>query len=1107
MLYGVMEMATLKRPASIYFVVNLIVLAALAALGGCRSETIHIPSGPPVWNSTTAKPLSMQISTYPCASGTAVDTYIKVYTTPTDPLGAPVAQDDDNGPGLFSSLTTELYPGSKAYIYVDNLRWDDAGCYGLFVSSNVDKYPPPNTSLLELSDNTGDTFSTWQAAADIAIDTDTVHYDDNLTGDWFFFTVPGELGALDIAAAGDFTMVGYSTQFTSLYTGVDGKISDVSGEVEWVSSNPFVAAFSTDPNRKGLLEAVQSGSVTVTANYLNGSLHSNQLSHQVVEVTTPGDLVITEAGESNWIEIYNRGATPANLGKYTLKTPAKKYDISGATSLSSPPITLSGTSGLIEEVKFCYEKDSYLAAGSDKVWVDNISIQGANPALYDFQDGLLPNDFISDANGNNWLLESDGSNYTITNPAVNNDSVSCFSLLLDGASSLTYSYTVDTETSYDYLRVYVDDTLEHEWSGFSGSWRFNDGPYNLPGQAGGDTIKFCYEKDDTSLWGGNTVFLDNISISGTVGGNLNPVYDFEAGLYPADFTPDPGGINWSAGYEAGDGSRRTFVSGLAAPLSPSCFTITVEGGGSFTFDYMTRTQWGHNLMVYVNGVYVRGAYGGGYSYITEAAGVEMTLPDLTIPPGAFAVIHTAAQSRSSTSNVYTSNGEVYLRDPNGYYPDNGINGFAEILLNGSTVDFVAFGAGQTSPVDIAHWSGAAAPSPPVGGSIARDAALNDTNTSADWGQKATPTPNGPNDVNCTTDADGDLIPDCSEAPGTTFMGLPLYDWGARVGQKDIFIEVDYMGDFFDGPIPHIETLHWIKAKFETKGFVVHLDAGDLFDATPGLNPAAYDMGGGGSVPYFQYISCGESGEADISTDPAYQVSNLRYYRDNYMEPARASFFIYMLYADDSPPYFSFGGLACGRYFTIALGNTGHTENYKTQLNVFFHELGHTLGLGHGGHEYTNYKPNYISTMNYLYIYTSLPEMGNPSEGYYYYRNSGCDLTGLTSGVLDYDFSSGLNVAIDENNIDESAGLSGSTWVDFDCNGVVNSGYSMDLNSDGALTLLEDSDDWGNILGKFTNRAQATDGDYKYAINTDEIIYYEEPPHMLKERLIREGKIK
>ena len=43
-----------------------------------------------------------------------------------------------------------------------------------------------------------------------------------------------------------------------------------------------------------------------------------------------------------------------------------------------------------------------------------------------------------------------------------------------------------------------------------------------------------------------------------------------------------------------------------------------------------------------------------------------------------------------------------------------------------------------------------------------------------------------------------------------------------------------------------------------------------------------------------------------------------------------------------------------------------------------HELGHTLGLRHGGGQNRNRKPNYISLMNYRYSFT-LQESGG--DGY------------------------------------------------------------------------------------------------------------------------------
>ena len=69
--------------------------------------------------------------------------------------------------------------------------------------------------------------------------------------------------------------------------------------------------------------------------------------------------------------------------------------------------------------------------------------------------------------------------------------------------------------------------------------------------------------------------------------------------------------------------------------------------------------------------------------------------------------------------------------------------------------------------------------------------------------------------------------------------------------------------------------------------------------------------------------------------------------------------------------------APGRMFKIAKQSIniikkqdGDFEEYSEYKNLealtFMHELGHTLGLYHGGDEAVNYKPNYVSIMNYSY---------------------------------------------------------------------------------------------------------------------------------------------
>ncbi|HEY8504250.1 MAG TPA: hypothetical protein VIL46_06680, partial [Gemmataceae bacterium] len=57
----------------------------------------------------------------------------------------------------------------------------------------------------------------------------------------------------------------------------------------------------------------------------------------------------------------------------------------------------------------------------------------------------------------------------------------------------------------------------------------------------------------------------------------------------------------------------------------------------------------------------------------------------------------------------------------------------------------------------------------------------------------------------------------------------------------------------------------------------------------------------------------------------------------------------------------------GREFVVTLGafpTPGGTPDQ--QAGTFMHELGHTLGLRHGGNDHVNNKPDYFSVMNYLY---------------------------------------------------------------------------------------------------------------------------------------------
>jgi hypothetical protein len=145
-----------------------------------------------------------------------------------------------------------------------------------------------------------------------------------------------------------------------------------------------------------------------------------------------------------------------------------------------------------------------------------------------------------------------------------------------------------------------------------------------------------------------------------------------------------------------------------------------------------------------------------------------------------------------------------------------------------------------------------------------------------------------------------------------------------------------------------------------------------------------DVGGGGEV----YVDKGDSdGTVEKRVDGTYEDGECEVPDDfdddkaayfgtaaDRAEPdkdnlaAKKAFYHYAIFANDLYA----GGYSSGK--AEILGNdlmitpSGFTNGVGTeaeQAAMFMHELGHNLGLRHGGDENTNYKPNYLSIMNYL----------------------------------------------------------------------------------------------------------------------------------------------
>ncbi|AGC42904.1 hypothetical protein MYSTI_01569 [Myxococcus stipitatus DSM 14675] len=189
------------------------------------------------------------------------------------------------------------------------------------------------------------------------------------------------------------------------------------------------------------------------------------------------------------------------------------------------------------------------------------------------------------------------------------------------------------------------------------------------------------------------------------------------------------------------------------------------------------------------------------------------------------------------------------------------------------------------------------------------------------------------------DTDGDSLSDYVETFG--FGGIDLSALGANARKKDIFVEVDY----YPNLRPSQATLDKVITAFAsapvsnpdgTTGITLHL----LLD---------------------QQIA---AADADMNLSPVWAEFDV--IKNKYFAAARAPYFHYAVFAHQYDGNFSSGisrGLPA-QDFLMTLGSFNGTE--QQQAGTFMHELGHNLGLRHGGNDDANYKPNYLSIMNYEY---------------------------------------------------------------------------------------------------------------------------------------------
>jgi hypothetical protein len=267
------------------------------------------------------------------------------------------------------------------------------------------------------------------------------------------------------------------------------------------------------------------------------------------------------------------------------------------------------------------------------------------------------------------------------------------------------------------------------------------------------------------------------------------------------------------------------------------------------------------------------------------------------------------------------------------------------------------------------------------------------------------------------DADADGLPDAWERngvlidtpAGTRWLDLPAM--GADPERPDLFLQIDWMADATHDQRPAPAAIALLTEAFASApwvsptgsvGIALHVDAGADSVLAPGR--AWGVLSRSRVLPWRENL-----GTAATDSYDWHEYDALRDQPGGFTDAGRAPVFHYAVFGRfhdlDAPGGGGASGISNGIGGTnllITLGNfTDGVGTPREQAGTLMHELGHNLGLRHGGCDDTNMKPGYASVMNYAFQMQGLVRGGRP-------------------GVIDY--ARGVEPTLDEALAPPPAGL-------------------------------------------------------------------------------------
>lgn len=315
-------------------------------------------------------------------------------------------------------------------------------------------------------------------------------------GDYLKFYIDGVDNGL--WASGTVNWTHYTTTVTSApheYKWCYTKDSSwtTSPDSAWID-NIVVASAAVDL-QVAITSATSNGS-SVTVNYT---------------VTNAGT---TASGPFN-VDVWSNAAGVPTVGTTGEGSSVHTSLAAGASVTGSATVTSANASGtayaIVDTQNSVVESIETNNVSLGQAWVAPPTV--AVPVTFNFEDGFVPTAMAASGNAP-WVNAAGGaggSAFSLKAGTILDSQTSCVAVNASGSSSVSFDYSVSSESSYDFLRFYIDGVQKNAWSG-AVAW-ISSGAI-AAGTTGTHEYKWCYTKDPSCCSSGSdTAWIDNIVIN------------------------------------------------------------------------------------------------------------------------------------------------------------------------------------------------------------------------------------------------------------------------------------------------------------------------------------------------------------------------------------------------------------------------------------------------------------------------------------------------------------------------------------------------------------------------------------------------------------------